>query len=285
MGQCQSIIRTGQQCSRPALPKRRYCWQHESQLFQGISIGGAIAILFGVVELLANLKTLGIGFPVNTQIPVITPGNVTYSSINNETFTYTPTLFTTPSLTLAPTFTNTSTISYIANGFCTESPEPCFYIPSSIDTWKSIASKTSYQNECRWPEIANVNRNISGNYRILDYLLTTAGVFIPPSDRINEYKPAIRQNSGLLTIINQCPIQYSVNDLPCIYTINEKDGATGSYYKPIAVKFYNTYEYNGVKLDEYIQSANLLEGCFDKPIQLLPGVSIVIPKYPSDRYE
>lgn len=62
MARCQSVVANGEQCKQPALPSRRYCWQHDSRWVKGTSLGAIIAVLsiFLVwIGHLANVITIG----------------------------------------------------------------------------------------------------------------------------------------------------------------------------------------------------------------------------------
>jgi hypothetical protein len=61
MGQCKSVTDDDKtRCKRQALPGRRYCWQHESSLFRGITVAGVGALVLTIIGLTADLTGLGI---------------------------------------------------------------------------------------------------------------------------------------------------------------------------------------------------------------------------------
>ncbi len=63
MSKCNSITNNGVRCNRNALPGRRYCWQHESKLFKGFSIGTFTAVILTIISLVADLSELGVPVP------------------------------------------------------------------------------------------------------------------------------------------------------------------------------------------------------------------------------
>lgn len=63
MSQCKSVTSDGARCKRKALPGRRYCWQHESRLLKGITLGSLITIALMAIGLIADLKGLGLRVP------------------------------------------------------------------------------------------------------------------------------------------------------------------------------------------------------------------------------
>jgi tetratricopeptide (TPR) repeat protein len=74
MATCDSITRKGTKCKREALKGRRYCWQHESSVFRGITLVGITAFVLGVIGLAANLASLGVPIPTlkNEEDPTAT---------------------------------------------------------------------------------------------------------------------------------------------------------------------------------------------------------------------
>jgi hypothetical protein len=66
MAKCKATTKKEKRCTRDALPKRDYCWQHESKLFKGVSLFGILSLLtvitLGVISVLADSKELG--FPI-----------------------------------------------------------------------------------------------------------------------------------------------------------------------------------------------------------------------------
>lgn len=61
MSLCKSVTDKGTQCSRNALPGRRYCWQHDIGF--SITLGGVIAVILVVIALWADLISLGFPLP------------------------------------------------------------------------------------------------------------------------------------------------------------------------------------------------------------------------------
>jgi len=181
---------------------------------------------------------------------------------------------------LTPVPSPTPTISSRPNGFCENAQPPCLYLPSAGDSWDQVTLKSDFADSCRWPEIANVNRNPDGTYRMIGSLLMRDGILIPEEARAAEYNPMIRFSNGTEAAIAARQPRGEPRTLPCLHTIDEAEGATGLYYAPISLEYYGGYEKEHIKLDEWIMAANLTNGCTSAPVLLLPGTTIVIPNYP-----
>jgi len=174
----------------------------------------------------------------------------------------------------------TPTLSYIPVGFCDQSNPPCLYLPAPGESWQTVARNTAFNDACRWPEIANLNRHTDGSYRTIGSFLARAGIFVPIPDRSAEYVPMQRYNDGTQRLIPTCQLSNGAYDLPCTYTITEDDGASALNYLPLAFKFYRAYEKERMNLDIWIEEANIADGCRSSPPRLLPGITILIPTLP-----
>lgn len=69
MKRCHSVTNSGERCSRRVLPGRRYCWQHDSRIFQGITLAGVLGALLALIGLVSDLVSLG--FPLPALGPVV----------------------------------------------------------------------------------------------------------------------------------------------------------------------------------------------------------------------
>jgi hypothetical protein len=264
-------------------------------VFGGISI---VCLLFSLWLIQKGLYMIYLFPPPKTPTPLITPSltsaptkiptfSVSSTITRTTTLTYIPTNASTfiPPFTSTPKSTSTIEISPTLtsieySGFCGETPEPCLYLPKLNDSWPIVAENTSFQDGCKWPLIANLNRKPDGTYRAVAGILFTGGIFVPPPTKLEEYRPQIRYEAGIFGSINDCIAEAPFN-LPCVYKISQEDGITGSAYELLASKFYKRFESpNGISLDTWIASANLADGCKYTNIRLFPGVSIVIPVMP-----
>ncbi|MCA9942956.1 MAG: hypothetical protein KC449_05720 [Anaerolineales bacterium] len=95
--QCRYHTKTNnERCKRTALPRRDFCWQHESKLFKGVTITGFFGVVLVIIGLFADLSALG--FPVPTLQP---PSTAVATTL--PTGTLAPTARPTVAATLVPT--------------------------------------------------------------------------------------------------------------------------------------------------------------------------------------
>ncbi len=211
-----------------------------------------------------------------TGTPTLTP-SATSTASTTATSTWTPT----PSATGTPAPTRAAT-PYLANGFCGQASEPCIYQlnVNAGESWEVVAANTAFQDQCKWPVIASLNRDVNGRYRQTGSLVK-AGIFVPaPSIG---YVPMIVNSLGQRSYLAECEDQGRVR-LPCRTEIQLGDNVAPDIYAPLAIRFYGEVEENGVALDAWISGANLADGCTHQPLRLLPGVTIVIPALPPSNY-
>jgi len=210
--------------------------------------------------------------PLSTPTPTLPRPTITSSPE--------PTATALASSTPTPTPYQTPTPNFTPAGFCDEFDEPCLYLPKAGESWQTVADASAYEDVCRWPEIANLNRRPDGTYRGVKGILRIAGIFVPIPNPPGYYIAHIIDFDGLHFPIELCPEGGGGEGLPCRYKIEDGQGFLGLNYLPLALKFYGGYEKNGTKLDEYIQDANLSDGCDGPPPRLFPGVELVIPALP-----
>jgi hypothetical protein len=172
-----------------------------AELIQAISSLVQLVIWFiaGLIFILALIFRSEIQTAKPTQPDV--PLSHTPTKTLSPTISPTSTHSITPSATLAPSVTSTPTsspppspvptptIDYTANGFCDEVEEPCYYLPIAGDSWPTVAVNSIFEDSCRWPDIANLNRRPDGTYRNIGPLLIESGIFIPPLSKVSEYNP------------------------------------------------------------------------------------------------
>lgn len=79
MSQCKSITSEDTQCQRQALPRRRYCWQHETR-FVKLTLAGVIAAILAIIGLAADLTGLGIINPISTESVTLSTQESTMST-------------------------------------------------------------------------------------------------------------------------------------------------------------------------------------------------------------
>src|SRR5689334_20878092 len=67
MSQCKSITKSGKQCTRNALPRSRYCWQHNMPFL--VSFASIIGALLTIIGFWADLSSLDILKPQKASTP------------------------------------------------------------------------------------------------------------------------------------------------------------------------------------------------------------------------
>jgi hypothetical protein len=244
-----------------------------------VIIGG----LFGIYEALIK-QTPPTPTPTLTSTP--TP---TLTMTSTPTLTETPTLVPTSFTVVSPSPTTLSTAtsspspiptwdnpSYFP-GYCDENAYqlPCIYMPIANESYEPVAKNTLGES-CKWPEIFNLNRSPTGEYRGVDPTLFNKGIFIPDADH---NRPRIVPNLGMLEPPTFIPTCADNKTLPCVYIVGI-NGPTGYDYDSLAMIVYRgVITKDGQDLVLRIKKANL-DSCPVFTKRLKPGLEIVIPMLP-----
>ena len=108
MSQCKSVTKGGEQCRRRALPKRRYCWQHDSG-FIAVSVSTIIALALSIIGFGADLCA----YEFLSSLPHCSSDDLSVSATPSVTLTAIPSpssTSTSPSLTSTPMIESSPTL-------------------------------------------------------------------------------------------------------------------------------------------------------------------------------
>lgn len=155
-----------------------------------------------------------------------------------------------------------------SNGLCTTTEPPCEYVIRLGDNKRAIAGASGFGDECRWPEIFDLNRTADGEYPLihLDH-----AILIPEVAERGTYASLINEG-GMWTVIPDCS---DTSGYPCMHTVVA--GIYGSRYSEVLFSVFGNYAYT-----EIIEGANRESDCSSNGISLVPGLKIVIPKRVAD---
>lgn len=177
---------------------------------------------------------------------------------------------TTVSITATPSPTG---IPYQSTGSCNAafSNPPCTYVLSEGDRWQQIAQDSPYGDNCRYPEIMDINRREDGTYPRLSGYDSDIGrpVTIMPAAPAGTYAARIRDALGQFKFLRECRGE----GFPCIFTVSEQ--LPIFTYEQISQTVYR----NNIFGDSIAQ-ANLASDCSGRGVALQLGTRLVIPKRP-----
>ncbi len=238
------------------------------------TVRGILAgILIGVA--LRGLFTPATGSAVGPATAVAVPPSALPSSSPPSTPLPTATATATLTSTSPPTSTQAPTLSPTpeqppVNGTCDRATPPCLYFNAL--SWPEVAAFLfSTSERCRWPEIADLNREPSGQYLLP--LAEKAMLYVPAAAPARTYPSMIRVSNGTYAYVLSCSLSQTK---PCLYTVpNGLYGSTESTYSSIAAVAYGRSEPIDV---QRIMGANLASDCSGSSIYVAPGIKLVIPK-------
>lgn len=146
---------------------------------------------------------------------------------------------------------------------------PCTYVLQEGDRWEQLAQDSPYGDNCRYPEILDVNRREDGTYPRLSGYDQDVGrpITILPAAPRGTYRPRYRNPMGEFVFVPPC----EQGGLPCLFTVTER--LPIFTYAQISQEIYRVNT-----LGENIAQANLASDCSRKPITLELGSQVVIPK-------
>ncbi len=164
-------------------------------------------------------------------------------------------------------------ISYQSTGSCDAALNnaPCTYVLSEGDRWEQIAQDSPYGDNCRYPEIMNVNRREDGTYPRLSGYDRDIGrpLTIMPAAPSGTYEARIREALGQFKFLPDC----AGGSFPCVFTVDE--------YLPIfSYEQISQSVYRNNIFGSTIAQANLASDCSGRGKILELGTRLVIPKRP-----
>lgn len=249
-----------------------------------------IATVIGAFWLFVNYlydRTIGCGVDFatcKTQVAELEltlrtrPTNTQPTSIHTIEVTVVHTVIVTPTPVNGTAFQTPTTtrINYQTNGNCDAaiSNTPCTYVLSAGDRWQQIAQDSPYGDNCRYPEILNLNRRPDGSYPRLSGYDSDLGrpITIMPAARYGSYSPRVRDELGEFRLVPEC-----VDDgFPCVFTVTEN--LPLFTYQQVSQSIYQNNIFG-----ETIADANLASDCSGKGVELVLGKQLVIPKRPLQR--
>jgi len=172
-----------------------------------------------------------------------------------------------------PSSTPSAPSPYNPTGPCDEafSNAPCTYVLREGDRWEQLAQDSPYGDNCRYPEILDVNRRQDGTYpRLSGYDLDLGRpITILPAAPRGTYRPRYRNPLGEFIFVPAC----DGGGLPCLFTVTEH--LPLFTYDQISQEIYRVNA-----LGDFIAQANLASDCSRNPLPLELNTQIVIPKRP-----
>jgi hypothetical protein len=189
------------------------------------------------------------------------------------TVVHTTVVSATPASALGEKTPTPTNISYETTGNCNAafSNAPCTYVLSEGDRWEQIAQNSPYGDNCRYPEIMNVNRRADGMYPRLSGYDSDLGrpITIMPAAPPGVYQPRIRNALGNFVFLDEC----DRDGFPCIFIVNEQLALFT--YEQISQTVYRNNIYGRT-----IAQANLASDCSGRAVELELGTRLIIPKRP-----
>jgi hypothetical protein len=142
---------------------------------------------------------------------------------------------------------------------------------SQGDRWEQIAQSSPYGDNCRYPEIMNVNRREDGTYPRLSGYDSDVGrpITIMPAAPGGSYAPRIRDALGRFQFLHEC----SEDGFPCTFTVTQN--LPLFTYEQISQVVYHNNVFGST-----IAGANLASDCTGRGVRLQLGTRLVIPKRP-----
>ena len=178
-----------------------------------------------------------------------------------------------------PTGTPLGENAYSHTGICgDEFKAPCINLQP--ESWTALGAYLygEVQN-CRWVEIADLNRKTDGSYRIP---LQVEAIYVPNVAPHGSFKSMVKNDDGTYTIIRDCTFTNGelTGSKPCVYTVPEGIFGSGlttknDAYSQVAARLYGIELYG---FGKDIAEANKSSICPNNPFFLQPGVKIVIPR-------
>jgi hypothetical protein len=258
----------------------------ESRIRQSLKIAGLVV---GIVVPLATLVWIFYSSLYNRNVLCSVDVDACRTQVANleATLASTPTRITvfqtvevtvvhTALVTVTPEPGTTATptdVAYESTGNCNAafSNTPCTYVLSQGDRWEQIAQNSPYGDNCRYPEIMNVNRREDGSYPRLSGYDSDVGrpITVMPAAPTGSYLPRIRDALGQFHFINAC----NGNGFPCIFTVTESLPLFS--YEQISQVVYRNNIFGWA-----IAGANLASDCSGRGLSIELGTRLVIPKRP-----
>jgi hypothetical protein len=148
---------------------------------------------------------------------------------------------------------------------------PCTYVLNNGDRWQQIAQDSPYGDNCRYPELMDINRRSDGTYPRLSGYDSDVGrpITIMPAAPSGTYDARIRDELGEFKILQEC----NANGFPCVFVVTED--LPLFTYDQISQRVYRNNLFGN-----FIAQANLASDCSGRGEEIRLGSRLVIPKRP-----